>query len=139
METLTRTAENDCLLDVTALIAASVYDTGSRFVGRIEDVIDARGGCIRHAVLVVAGILGIGGTRLAVSWRALTPDVNARRCIVANTLMQLTAVSMPRRGASRRAGMATSTLAPRGREPLGTSRPVRSDARMGVIGCRRGI
>jgi len=132
MEIFDHSTEHDCLLDVTDLIATSVYDTDSRFVGRIEDiVIDARSGCIRHAVLVVGGILGIGGTRLAVSWRALTPDVNARRCVVDRTLMQLTAIPMPRRGASRRAEMTIPTLPTRGREQLGTSRPVQSDARMG--------
>ena len=122
METFARSTDNDCLLDVKDLIATSVYDADSRFVGWIEGiVIDARSGCIRHAVLVVGGILGIGSTRLAVSWRALTTDVNARRCIVDRTLMQLTAVPIPRRRAPRRAGMAIPALPTRGREQLGTS------------------
>jgi sporulation protein YlmC with PRC-barrel domain len=121
METFAFRTENDCLLDVKDLIAASVHDAEGHFVGRIEDiVIDARSGCIRHAVLVVGGVLGIGGTRLAVTWRALTPDVNARRCIVDRTLMQLTAVPLTRRAASSRKGISIPPVPTRGREQLGT-------------------
>jgi len=113
---------DDWLLDVKDLIDTSVYDADGRFVGRIDDiVIDVRSGCIRHAVLVVGGILGIGGTRLAVTWRSLTPDANPRRCIVDRTLMQLTAVPIANRAASRRKGITTSTLPAHGREQLGTS------------------
>lgn len=116
------TKDDDCLLEVKDLIATSVHDADGRYVGRIEDiVIDARSGCIRHAVLVVGGILGIGGTRLAVTWRALTPDVHARRCIVDRTLMQLTAIPIARRAASRRKGLENPPLPARGREQLATS------------------
>jgi len=105
------TKEGDCLLDVKDLIATRVHDADGRFIGRIEDiVIDARSGCIRHAVLVVGGILGIGGTRLAVTWRALIPDANARRCIVDRTLMHLTAIPLAGRAAARRRVIANATL-----------------------------
>ena len=91
---------DDGLLDVKDLIATSVHDADGHFVGRIDDiVIDVRSGCIRHAVLVVGGLLGFGGTRLAVTWRALTPDANAHRCIVDRTLMQFTAKRVARRAA----------------------------------------
>jgi len=121
------TKEGDWLLDVKDLIASSVYDADGRFVGRIDDiVIDARSGCIRHAVLAVGGILGIlgiGGTRLAVTWRALTPDASARRCIVDRTLMQLTAVPLASRAVARRKGIgiAHATLPAHVREQLGAS------------------
>lgn len=116
------TDQDDCLLDVKDLIATSVFDTDGRYVGRIEDiVIDARSGCIRHAVLVVGGILGIGGTRMAVMWRALTPDANARRCIVDRRLMQFTAVPVARRAASRLGGIAHRMLPSRGRDRPGMS------------------
>lgn len=114
--------ENECLLDVQDLVATRVYDANGRFVGRIaEIVIDVRSGCIRHVVLVVGSILGIGGTRLAVMWRALTPDANAGRCIVDRTLMEFTAVPVARRAASRREGIAHPRLPTRGLEQPGTS------------------
>lgn len=116
------TTEDDWLLDVKDLIATSVYDADGRFVGLIADaVVDVRSGCIRHAVLVVGGILGIGGTRLAVTWRALTPDANAGRCIVDRTLMQLTAVPVASRSVAHRKAVSNPPLPAHGREELGTS------------------
>jgi hypothetical protein len=116
------TTEDYWLLGVKDLIATSVHDADGRSVGRIEDiVIDVRSGCIRHAVLVVGGVLGIGGTRLAVTWRALTPDANARRCIVDRTLMQLTAVPIASRAVPRHRAIADPTMPAHGREQLGTS------------------
>ena len=85
-----------CLLGMTSLVANSVYDAEGALVGKLEEiVIDTRTGCVRHVVLAVGGILGIGRRRLAVPWSALTPDANYRRCVVNVTQMQLTAVRVP--------------------------------------------
>jgi hypothetical protein len=81
---------------VESLVANSVYDAEGNLVGKLEEiVIDTRTGCVRHAVLAVGGILGIGRKRIAVPWSALTPDANYRRCVVDVTKMQLTAVRVP--------------------------------------------
>jgi sporulation protein YlmC with PRC-barrel domain len=89
--------KGDRLLGVRSLVANRVYDADGNFVGRLEEiVIDARTGCVRHAVLTIGGILGIGGQRFAVPWSALTPDVNIRRCVIDLTRMQLTAVRIPK-------------------------------------------
>jgi hypothetical protein len=92
----TDTAKNACLLGVQSLVANSVYDADGNLVGKLEEiVIDTRTGCVRHAVLAVGGIFGIGRTRLAVPWSALNPDTDYRRCTVDVTQMQLTAVRIP--------------------------------------------
>ena len=89
-------SKNACLLGVKSLVANSVYDAEGNLVGKLEEiVIDTRTGCVRHAVLAVGGILGIGRKRLAVPWSALNPDANYRRCVVDVTQMQLTAVRVP--------------------------------------------
>lgn len=84
------------LVGVGSLIANRVYDARGNLVGKLEEiVIDTRTGCVRHAVLAVGGILGIGRRRLAVPWSALNPDADYRRCVVDVTQMQLTAVRVP--------------------------------------------
>ena len=84
------------LLGMTSLVANSVYDAEGALVGKLEEiVIDIHTGCVRHVVLAVGGILGIGRRRLAIPWSALTPDTNYRRCVVNVTQMQLTAVRVP--------------------------------------------
>jgi len=81
---------------VTSLVDNSVYDARGNLVGKLEElVIDTRTGCVRHAVLAVGGILGIGRRRFAVPWSTLKPDANYCRCVVDVTQMQLTAVPVP--------------------------------------------
>lgn len=88
---------NDCLLGTTSLIGDDVYDAAGRFLGEIEEIlIDARTGCVRHMVLALGGFLGIGRKRLAVPWRAFSPDADYRRCIVDVALMKLMALPVPR-------------------------------------------
>ena len=90
------TPGNACLVGAKNLVENSVYDGGGNRVGKLEEiVIDTRTGCVRHVVLAVGGILGIGRRRLAVPWSALKPDANYRRCVVDVTQMQLTAVQVP--------------------------------------------
>ena len=87
---------NECLLGTSSLIKDDVYDAAGNFLGQIEEIVlDARTGCVRYAVLGLGGFLGIGRKRLAVPWRALTPDANYRRCIADVTLMRLMAVPVP--------------------------------------------
>jgi hypothetical protein len=82
-------------MGVKSLVDNSVYDDEGNFVGRLEEiVIDTRTGCVRHAVLAVGGVMGIGRRRLAVPWSALTADARFQRCIVNVTQMQLTAVQV---------------------------------------------
>jgi hypothetical protein len=89
-------SRNACLLGVKSLVANSIYDAEGNRVGTLEEiVIDTRTGCVRHAVLAVGGILGIGRRRIAVPWSALNPDANYRRCVVDIAQMQLTAVRVP--------------------------------------------
>ena len=89
-------AKGASLLGATSLVANRVYDAEGKLVGKLEEiVIDTRTGCVRHAVLTVGGILGLGRRRLAVPWSALTPDANYRRCVVDLTQMQLMAVQVP--------------------------------------------
>jgi sporulation protein YlmC with PRC-barrel domain len=89
-------SRNARLFGVNSLIANSVYDAEGNRVGTLEEiVIDARTGCVRHVVLAVGGILGIGRRRIAVPWSALNPDANYRRCVVDVAQMQLTAVGVP--------------------------------------------
>jgi PRC-barrel domain protein len=86
-------SKNGCLRGVKSLVANNVYDAEGNFIGKLEEiVIDTRTGCVRHAVLAVGGVMGVGRRRLAVPWSALTPDANSQRCIVDVTQMQLTAV-----------------------------------------------
>jgi hypothetical protein len=90
------TALDACLLGVKSLVANTVYDAEGNRVGKLEEiVIDTRTGCVRHVVLAVGGVLGIGRRRLAVPWSALSPDARYRRCVVDVTQMQLTAVRVP--------------------------------------------
>lgn len=90
------TALDASLLGVKSLVANSVYDAEGNLVGKLEEiVIDTRTGCVRHVVLAVGGVLGIGRRRLAVPWSALSPDARYRRCVVDVTQMQLTAVRVP--------------------------------------------
>ena len=89
-------SKEGCLVGVKSLVENSVYDARGNRVGKLEElVIDTRTGCVRHAVLAVGGILGIGRRRFAVPWSALNPDANYRRCVVDLTQMQLTAVRVP--------------------------------------------
>ncbi len=82
-----------CLLGVQSLIANRVYGSDGDFVGRLEEiVIDTRTGCVRHAVLSVGGILGIGRKRLAVPWFALKPDAQYCRCVIDLTQMHLVGI-----------------------------------------------
>ncbi len=84
------------LMGVNSLVANSVYDAEGNLVGKLEEiVIDTRTGCVRHAVLAVGGILGIGRKRFAVPWSALNPDTDYCRCVVDVPHMQLTAVRVP--------------------------------------------
>ena len=85
-----------CLLGVKNLVARDVYDADGNYVGKLEEiVIEPTAGCVRHAVLAVGGLMGLGRRRLAVPWSALTPDPNDRRCVVDVTQMQFTAVRIP--------------------------------------------
>ena len=85
-----------CLLGVRNLVARDVYDADGNYVGKLEEiVIEPTAGCVRHAVLAVGGLMGLGRRRLAVPWSALTPDPNYRRCVVDVTQMQFTAVRIP--------------------------------------------
>ena len=89
-------ARDSCLIGVTSLVANRVYDGRGKLVGKLaEIVIDSRTGCIRHAVLVVGGVLGFGRKRLAVPWSALSPHADYRKCTVNLTQMMLTAVEIP--------------------------------------------
>ena len=88
--------KNACLLGTSSLIGDDVYDAAGKFLGQIEEIVlDARTGCVRYAVFGLGGFLGIGRKRLAVPWRALTPDADYRRCVVDVTLMHLMAVPVP--------------------------------------------
>jgi len=92
-----RSSKGDRLLGVGSLLANRVYDADGNFVGKLEEiVIDANTGCVRHAVLAIGGIMGIGRQRFAVPWSALTPDADLRRCVIDVTRMQLTAVRIPK-------------------------------------------
>ncbi len=87
------TSKDACLLGVSSLVANSVYDAEGTLVGKLEEiVIDTRTGCVRHAVLAVGGILGLGRKRVAIPWSALKPDAHYRRCVVDVAQMQLTGV-----------------------------------------------
>lgn len=84
------------LLGTRQLVESSVYDPEGKFVGKLEEiVIDARTGCIRHAVVAIGGVFGIGRRRLAVPWSVLTPDEKFKRCVADVAQMELTAVQIP--------------------------------------------
>ena len=90
------TPGNAWLVGAKSLVENTVYDARGDLVGKLEEiVIDTRTGCVRHVVLAVGGILGIGRRRLAVPWSAMKPDASYRRCVVDVTQMQLTAVPVP--------------------------------------------
>ena len=89
-------ARDASLMGVKSLVANSVYDAEGNLVGTLEEIVlDTRTGCVRHAVLAVGGVLGIGRKRLAVPWSALNPDAQFRRCVVDVTHMRFTAVPVP--------------------------------------------
>ena len=99
---------SDCLLGTSSLIEDDVYDAAGKLLGQIEEIVlDARTGCVRYAVLGFGGVLGIGRKRLAVPWRALTPDANYPRCVVDVTLMHLMAMPVPQDAAPRRTSFIT--------------------------------
>jgi hypothetical protein len=79
-----------------SLVANRLYDADGNFVGKLEEVIlDVRSGCVRHVVVAVGGIMGIGRRRLAVPWSALIPDADYRRCVIDVAQMRLTGVQVP--------------------------------------------
>jgi sporulation protein YlmC with PRC-barrel domain len=89
-------ARDECLVGVKSLVENSVCDARGNRMGKLEEiVIDTRTGCVRHVVLAVGGILGIGRRRFAVPWSALRPDFNTRRCVVDVAQMKFTAVPVP--------------------------------------------
>jgi sporulation protein YlmC with PRC-barrel domain len=99
------------LLGIQSLVANRLYDADGNFVGKLEEVVlDVRSGCVRHVVVAVGGIMGIGRRRLAVPWSALIPDADYRRCIIDVAQMRLTAVQVTdadpwlRRSTAPRAG-----------------------------------
>ena len=104
------------LLGMKTLVANRLYDTEGNIVGKLEEIVlDVRTGCVRHVVLAMGGVLGIGRRRLAVPWSALIPDTDYRRCTIDAAQMRLTAVPVPdgdpwlqRGGAPRRVGAGTS-------------------------------
>jgi hypothetical protein len=89
-------SKHGCLLGVRDLVANSVYDAHANYVGKLEEiVIEPTTGCVRHAVLAVGGVFGLGRRRLALPWSTLTPDPTYRRCVVDVTQMPFTAVRIP--------------------------------------------
>ena len=93
---ISQAAKSGCPLGVRSLVGNRVYDADGKYVGKLEEiVIEPATGCVRHAVLAVGGVMGIGGRRLAVPWSTLTPDPTYRRCVVDVTQMQFTAVRIP--------------------------------------------
>lgn len=83
---------NGALLGLRRIVDCDVCDEKGNVVGKLEElVIDARTGCVRHAVLGIGGLLGIGRQRFGISWSALTPDLENRRWMVDMTLLRLTA------------------------------------------------
>ncbi len=84
------------LLGMKSLVANRLYDAEGNPVGKLEEIVlDVRTGCVRHVVVAVGGILGIGRRRLAVPWSALSPDADYRRCRIDVAQMRLTAVPVP--------------------------------------------
>jgi sporulation protein YlmC with PRC-barrel domain len=86
------TVSNGALLGLRRIVDCDVCDEKGNVVGKLEElVIDARTGCVRHAVVGIGGLLGIGRQRFGISWSALTPDLEKRRWKVDMTLLRLTA------------------------------------------------
>jgi sporulation protein YlmC with PRC-barrel domain len=84
------------LLGMKSLVANRLYDAQGNPVGKLEEIVlDVRTGCVRHVVVAVGGVLGMGRRRFAVPWSALTPDVDSRRCKIDVAQMRLTAVPIP--------------------------------------------
>ena len=84
------------LLGMKSLVANRLYDAEGNPVGKLEEIVlDVRTGCVRHVVVAVGGVLGIGRRRFAVPWSALTPDADRSRCKVDVAQMRLTAVPIP--------------------------------------------
>jgi sporulation protein YlmC with PRC-barrel domain len=80
------------MLGVKDLVANRICDRERNFIGKLEDIlIDARTGCIRHAVVAVGGVMGVGRRRLAIPWSVLTPKIGEGRCIVDVAQMLFTA------------------------------------------------
>ena len=76
------------LLGAQSLIANKLYDADGNFVGRLEEIVlDVRTVCVRHVIVAVGGVLGIGRQRFAVPWSAVAPD--ARYCRAVIDLAQL--------------------------------------------------
>ena len=84
------------LLGMKSLVANRLYDADGNPVGKLEEIVlDVRTGCVRHVVVAVGGVLGIGRRRFAVPWSAVTPDADHRRCRIDVAQMRLTAVPVP--------------------------------------------
>ena len=100
---------NGALLGLRGIVDSDICDEKGSIVGKLEEiVIDARTGCVRHAVLGIGGLLGMGRQRFGISWSALTPDLENRRWKVDMTMLRLTgwpiskANDGPRRAGSNR-------------------------------------
>lgn len=108
---VSQASKHGCLLGVRNLVGNNVYDADGNYVGRLEEIIiDPTAGCVRHAVLAVGGVMGLGGRRLAVPWSTLTPDPDYRRCVVDVTQMQFTATRVPKDDPWLRRADATHTI-----------------------------
>ena len=84
------------LLGVQSLVANKLYDADGNVVGKLEEIVlDVRTGCVRHVVVAMGGLLGLGRRRFAVPWSALQPDAQDRRAVVDLAQMRLTAVPIP--------------------------------------------
>jgi PRC-barrel domain len=84
------------LLGMKTLVANRLYDARGTLVGKLEEIVlDVRTGCVRHVVVAVGGVMGIGRRRVAVPWSALTPDADHRRCVIDVAQMRLTAMPVP--------------------------------------------
>ena len=84
---------DDHLLGVQSLVANKLYDADGNFVGKLEEIVlDVRTGCVRHVIVAIGGVLGIGRRRFAVPWSALQPDANYCRAVIDMAQMRLTAV-----------------------------------------------
>jgi len=81
------------LLGVQSLVASKLYDADGNVVGKLEEIVlDVRTGCVRHVIVAIGGLLGLGRRRFAVPWSALQPDAQHCRAVVDLAQMRLTAV-----------------------------------------------
>lgn len=81
------------LLGVQSLVANKLYDADGNVVGKLEEIVlDVRTGCVRHVIVAIGGLLGLGRRRFAVPWSALQPDAQHCRAVVDLAQMRLTAV-----------------------------------------------